>query len=150
MRALARALVALPRLLDTDLVETEGLSLTEYLVLSRLSEAPGRRLRMSELAAASHNSLSGTTRVVDRLARHGWVQRLRCADDGRGAFASLTDDGFTRLQRAYPTHLASVRRHVFDNLSGVDQVSLAASLNRIGAVAASACAPDPACPGGPR
>jgi DNA-binding MarR family transcriptional regulator len=96
-----------------------------------LSEAPGRRLRMSDLAAAAALSLSGMTRIVQRLEATGLVRRERCIDDRRGWLAVLTDAGLERLREAWPSHLASVRRHIFDQLDEVDLPSLAAAMQRI-------------------
>jgi DNA-binding MarR family transcriptional regulator len=95
-----------------------------------LSEAPGRRLRMGDLALASALSLSGMSRIVDRLERRGMAQRVRCSSDARGWEAVLTDTGFERLQQAWPTHLASVRRHVIDHIQGLDLPTLTAALRR--------------------
>src|SRR5688500_817615 len=78
-RALGRAVVVIPRVLDSDLMRSEGLSLTEYTVLMNLSEAPERSLRMSELANYVAISVSGLTRVVERLERTGLVERVRSA-----------------------------------------------------------------------
>lgn len=102
-----------------------------------LSEAPHRRMRMSELAAACNLSLSGMTRVVNRLEKQGLVRRAKCEEDLRGWNAVLTDDGLARLREAWPSHLDSIRRHVLDNLAGHDLAALAAALRRV------ATAPDP-------
>jgi DNA-binding MarR family transcriptional regulator len=119
-RALARAFTILPRTLDTSLVGAGRMSLAEYGVLSNLSEAPGWRLRMSDLAAIRNVTPAGMTRLVDRLVACGLVERCKCVDDGRGAFAVLTEAGFARLEEAYPTHLESVRRHVVDHIEEGD------------------------------
>jgi DNA-binding MarR family transcriptional regulator len=132
LRSLNRVLVVLPRLLDHDLVKQEGMSANDYLVLMLLSEAPERRLRMSDLAAFKEHSLSGMTRIVDRLSEAGYVERERSAEDGRGAYAALTKEGLRRLQQAWPTHLRSVRQHLMDNVDGLDLASLTAALNKIG------------------
>ncbi len=130
VRALGRVVIVLPRAMDADLVREQQLPLTEYMTLVHLSEAPARRMRMSELAAACDLSLSGMTRLVSRLEGQGLVKRVRCDADARGLNALLTDAGLARLQRAWPTHLASVRRHVFDHLRGVDLAQLACALQR--------------------
>lgn len=127
-RALMRVLVVLPRALDADLVREQHISLSEYVALMHLSEASDRKMRMSELAAACDLSLSGMTRIISRLEGEGFVDRIRCSQDARGSNAVLTDRGFARLQQAYPTHLASVRRHVIDHLQGIDLPGLAAAL----------------------
>src|SRR5499425_3450353 len=76
-RALARAVLVIPRVLDGELLEAQGLSLTEYSVLINLSEEPGRSMRMSELANDVSISVSGLTRVVERLSRQGLVERVK-------------------------------------------------------------------------
>ncbi|MFD7441846.1 MarR family winged helix-turn-helix transcriptional regulator [Streptomyces sp. NPDC059909] len=88
-------------------------------------------MRMSELADGCNLTLSGMTRVVSRLEKQGFVQRVQCAEDLRGWNAALTDDGLARLREAWPAHLASVRRHVLDNLAGHDLTQLTAGLRRI-------------------
>src|SRR5262249_56647303 len=67
-RALARAVLVIPRVLDAELLESEGLNLTEYNVLMNLSEAPDRSMRMSELANFISITISGLTRAVERLS----------------------------------------------------------------------------------
>ena len=115
-RALQRVTIALPRVLDDDLLRSTGLSLTEYAVLMNLSEAPEQELRMTELASATALSASRITRVVDQLQSRGLAHKRKCEEDGRSNIASLTVEGFERLQAAYPTHLASARRHVIGHL----------------------------------
>ncbi|MCU1673625.1 MAG: transcriptional regulator, MarR family [Frankiales bacterium] len=131
IRAFARALIAVPRALDADLLREKQLAQSEYFVLMHLSEAPGCRLRMSELAGAAAISLSGMTRIVSNLDRDGLVTRERSADDGRGWYAVLTERGHRRLQDAWPAHLASVRRRIFDHLDGVDLRAITLALQQM-------------------
>lgn len=105
--------------LDRDLREGHGLSLGDYDVLVHLSEAPGRCLRMSELADRLLLSRSGLTRRVDGLVREGWVARRACPDDRRGSLAELTDLGFEVLRHAAVTHVAGVRRYLVDALGAL-------------------------------
>jgi DNA-binding MarR family transcriptional regulator len=107
----------LPRALDEQFLRDTGVTMTEYLVLVALSEAPGRELRISELASRTSLSLSRISRVVDGMANHSLVTRRKCAFDGRSSFATLTAKGLSTLQAAYPGHLARVRRLVFDHLA---------------------------------
>ena len=131
MRALGRLMVVLPRKLDSDLERGERMSLSEYAALRHLSEAEGRRMRMSELAAACDMSLSGMTRLAGKLESLGHVKRVRFEQDARGLEAVLTDAGLARLRAAWPTHLESVRRHIFDHLSELDMCQLARAFNGI-------------------
>jgi DNA-binding MarR family transcriptional regulator len=130
-RALARAVLVVPRVLDAEMLESQGLNITEYNVLMNLSEAPDHSLRMSELANFVSITVSGLTRVVERLSRRGFVDRVRAETDGRGQVAVLTPGGLDRLRQAWPSHLAAVRRHVIDHLGGLDLVSLAEALANI-------------------
>jgi DNA-binding MarR family transcriptional regulator len=85
---------------------------------------------MSDLAASCALSLSGMTRIVSRLEGQGLVRRDPCPSDGRGYNAVLTDAGLTRLRGAWPTHLASVRRHMMDHLNALDLPAVTAALQR--------------------
>jgi DNA-binding MarR family transcriptional regulator len=133
LRAFMRTMVAVPRAFDADLLREQGLSVSEYAALMHLSEAPDRRLRMSDLAGASSLSLSGMTRIVARLEKQDLVRRERCLTDARGWLAVLTDSGWDRLRTAWPTHVASVRRHMMDHLSGLDLEPLTAAFRRFAA-----------------
>jgi DNA-binding MarR family transcriptional regulator len=130
-RALGRLMIVLPRALDADLERDQRMSLSEYSALRHLSEAEHRRMRMSELAAACDMSLSGMTRLAAKLESSGFLTRERCERDARGLEAVLTDAGLARLREAWPDHLASVRRHIFDHLAELDMCKLAAALNAI-------------------
>ena len=132
VRALARAVLVLPRVLDADLVREQRLALHEYEVLMHVSEGPRHRLRMSELAGRCELSLSGITRIVARLEAQGLLKRVACPQDARGTHAVLTYRGLKRLQAAWPSHLASVRRHIVDHLDGLDLPRLARVLQRLG------------------
>jgi DNA-binding MarR family transcriptional regulator len=146
MRALARAMIVIPRVLDADLLRERRIAFNEYGTLMHLSEAPGRTLRMSELADALALSLSGMTRIVNRLEAEGLVERHRCGSDGRGMNAVLTDQGLARLHEAWPTHLASVRRHIMDHLGDLDLTALAEALGRIAPSAGCVLPNEGACP----
>ncbi len=103
--------------LDHELQSDAGIPHTYYEILVRLSEAPHRRLRMSELAEATASSRSRLSHAIARLVEAGWIRRESCATDKRGAFAVLTDTGFAELERAAPGHVEGVRTHLFDQLS---------------------------------
>jgi DNA-binding MarR family transcriptional regulator len=102
-------LLRLPAALDAQLQRDAGITQFDYLVLSGLSEAPGRTLRMSELAATANSSLSRLSHVVSRLEARGWVRREPCPGDGRFINAVLTDDGWQKVLATAPGHVAAVR-----------------------------------------
>ncbi|MFY1632880.1 MarR family winged helix-turn-helix transcriptional regulator [Solwaraspora sp. WMMB335] len=112
--AAARALMAT---LDRELQSRSAMPHAYYEILVRLSEAPGRTLRMNELADATDSSRSRLSHAVSRLEEAGWVRREECPTDRRGQFAVLTEPGFAALAAAAPGHVAAVREHLFDQLS---------------------------------
>ena len=133
-RALARFFVVAPRLLDEDLQRGAHMSLSAYTILLHLSEAPGRSLRMTELANRAYLSGSRTTRLVDELIADGLAAKERNAADGRGFDVTLTEEGLAALQRAYPVHLRSVRGRV---LGHVDRSTLPCFAEAMRAIAES-------------
>jgi DNA-binding MarR family transcriptional regulator len=103
--------------LDRQLQRDAGMPHAYYEVLVRLSEAPDRTLRMSELAERSQSSRSRLSHAVTRLEALGWVRRAACPTDRRGTFASLTEQGFAALAAAAPGHVETVRSLLFDRLT---------------------------------
>ena len=116
-----RAFLAATRLifdaLDRELQRDAGMPHAYYEILVRLSEAPDRRMRMSELADATGSSRSRLSHAVARLEETGWVRREECATDRRGQLATLTEAGFEALRSAAPGHVQGVRAHLLDRLS---------------------------------
>jgi DNA-binding MarR family transcriptional regulator len=104
-------------ILDHELRESHDLTFAEYDVLLRLARAPGRALRMSDLAERVMLSPSGVTRLVDRLAERGLVSRQPGVDDGRVALASLTDQGLRTIRIAARTHVRGIKEHFTGLLS---------------------------------
>ena len=100
--------------MDAHLQHVAGIPHAYYEILVRLSEAPGRELRMTQLADASSSSKSRLSHAVARLEARGWVERLACETDRRGQIARLTDAGFAALDAAAHQHVEQVRRMVFD------------------------------------
>jgi DNA-binding MarR family transcriptional regulator len=103
--------------LDRELTRETGISHAYYEILVQLSEAPERRMRMSQLADRSLSSRSRLSHAVTRLEERGWVAREVCAEDGRGQLAVLTDAGFAALAAAAPVPVEGVRTHLFDQLT---------------------------------
>lgn len=131
-QAFLRAHALVTRRLEADLLAEHGLPLATYDVLVQLVSAPQRRLRMTELADRVMLSRSGLTRLVDRLEREGLVERTACRSDARGFFAVLTDEGYSRLRAASPTHLRGVRQHAVGWLSPTERRQLRDLLARMG------------------
>jgi DNA-binding MarR family transcriptional regulator len=105
--ALASALNRLPVALDAQLRRDAGISHFEYQVMALLSEAPGRTLRMSELARMAEGSLPRLSQVVARLEQHGWMRRTPDPADGRYTLATLTGQGLAKVTEAAPEPAAA-------------------------------------------
>lgn len=127
-RAFLTAHARVVRRLDDDLRVEHGLSLAEYDTLLQIATAPGRRLRMHELAERVLLSRSGTTRLIDRLEADGLVVRCVCASDARGAEAALTEAGLGRLRTASATHLRGIDRYFLGAIEPDDLTVLERSL----------------------
>ena len=123
-RPFVSLLFRFPALLDAQLQREAGISHFDYMVLSQLSEAPGRTLRMSELAALASGSVSRLSHVVSRLEAKGWVRRESSPGDGRFINAVLTDPGWQKIVETAPGHVAAVRRLLIDALAPEELRSL--------------------------
>ena len=125
---------------ERDLKSQANLSMAEYDVLVQLSEAPERRLRMSDLAARTLASRSRLSHQISRMESDGLVRREECETDKRGWWAVLTEHGFDVLASAAPDHVESVRKHLVDVLSEEDFTELACILEQVVASLQGECA----------
>ena len=96
--------------LERELGERHGLGVSDFEVLERLAESEERKFRAQDLAEAVHLSQSALSRLVDRLARHGLVERCGCEGDRRGIYVVLTEAGDRRHTEAVPTHRGVLAR----------------------------------------
>ncbi len=131
-RAFLMAHALLTRRLDEDLRSEEGLTLGEYSALLQVAEAPGRALRMNQLADGIFLSRSGVTRLIDRLEADGLIERSTCTEDGRGAMAVLTEAGLVRLRGAAGTHLQGIARYFVAVVPNADLALLERTFRAIG------------------
>ena len=127
MKAWRSYIIASRRLLealDSDL-EGHDLTMADYEVMAQLSDAPGRRMRMSELADLAMLSKSRLSHRMKVMEKAGWVRREECVEDRRGYWAVMTDKGWKAIVAAAPSHVASVRKRFIDQLSAKEQEALA-------------------------
>jgi DNA-binding MarR family transcriptional regulator len=127
-RAFIATKILLDHRLSRELQSAHGLTLADYEILVRLSEASGRALRMSQLADHTMASRSRLSHQVDRLEKAGLVRREPCESDRRGANAVLTERGWDVLVAAAPTHVEGVRAHFVDLLTDEQFAALGESL----------------------
>ncbi|WP_183095179.1 MarR family winged helix-turn-helix transcriptional regulator [Nocardioides stalactiti] len=130
-RALVLGTTLLFDRLDDDLRQQHGLSLVEYEILVRLSEAEGRALRMARLADSLAHSRSRVTHTVKRMEAEGLVERCGSKDDGRGVVCQLTERGDLMLRNVAPTHVNGVRDYLVDLVGPEDFTTLGAVMNAV-------------------
>lgn len=130
-RTFLRAHAQLIRTLEAELGQADQIPIATYDVLVQLTEAPDRRLRMTELADRVLLSRSGLTRLIDRLERDGLVRREPSPDDARGMYAVVTDQGLDRLRAASRVHLPGVREHFLGQFSRSELDQLGELLARL-------------------
>lgn len=106
----------LPAALEWQLQRDSQLSFIEYYVLALLSDQPGRRMRMSDLAVRANSELSRLSHMVSRLEKRGLLCRSPDPCDGRYTHAILTDAGYAYLEEAAPGHVTRVRELFIDVL----------------------------------
>lgn len=133
MKAWRQYIVASRRLLDALDSDLSGhdLSMADYEILAQLSEAPDRRLRMSDLAENALLSRSRLSHRMKVMEKSGWIKRESCPSDKRGSFAVMTAKGWKAIVAAAPDHLESVRGRFVDHLSKADQVALATIFEKV-------------------
>jgi DNA-binding MarR family transcriptional regulator len=129
-RAFLQATTLLEDHLDRQLQRDAGMPHMYYALLSTLSQTPGRRMRMTELAAMAKITRSRLSHAVARLEGNGWLRREDCPSDRRGQVVVLTDAGYEELVRTAPGHVAAVRAAVFDRLTP-EQTAQLAEISRI-------------------
>jgi DNA-binding MarR family transcriptional regulator len=107
----------LPGVLDSQLQRDADVTHFEYFTMAMLSEAPGRRLRMTSLASATNSTLPRLSHVVSRLEKRGYIDRAPCPEDRRATNATLTEAGWQKVVATAPGHVDTVRENVIEPLT---------------------------------
>jgi DNA-binding MarR family transcriptional regulator len=103
--------------LERKIMKDQHLPLNWFDVLAWLSHAPDGRLRMQVLAKSIYLSNSGLTRLLNRMAAAGFVERQSCPDDRRGWYAVITAKGRKAFERAFPGNVREVEKHFFSRFN---------------------------------
>ncbi|MER7500004.1 MarR family transcriptional regulator [Nonomuraea pusilla] len=120
----------LERRIEEQLKAAAGLTHPQYEILVRLADAPGRSMRMTELARGVVVSKSALTYQITQLEKAGLVERATCPSDERGVLAVLTDAGLRCLERVAPGHLEVVRAYLIDRLSRAELETMTAAMTK--------------------
>lgn len=100
--------------LGSRLQSESGISTGDYAVLLALSEADQRRLRPTEIASRIDWDRTRLSHHLGRMEKRGLIRRESCAEDSRGAFVVLTDDGYEAFRCSSIPHLEAVRELFLD------------------------------------
>ena len=119
------------RTVEQSLREKHGLAMVEFEAMVRLGRSPERQMSMTELAEQTVLTSGGVTRLVDRLAKEDWVERVSCPSDRRVHWAHLTDKGAEVVADALVTHLQDLDDHYFGAMSEDEQATMSAVLGRL-------------------
>lgn len=130
-RSLLLAQNAALRAIEAQLAATGQIPLNWYDVLLELNAAPGRQLRMQELAGRVVLSRTRISRLVDELTQAGLVCREPDPADGRGSFAVLTSAGRGRLRAAAPAYLQGIRDHFAGHLTTGELRTVRTALDKV-------------------
>lgn len=117
------------------LAETHGIGLPEYRAALHLSRAPGRELRITELAQRIGLNQSSVTRLVGRMEAKGLAYRDVCPDDGRGVFAVITERGLGLAREVREPYEARLRELLAERHPQLDLAGIERSLAVIGVAA---------------
>jgi DNA-binding MarR family transcriptional regulator len=129
-RAFLQATTLLEDHLDRQLQRDARMPHMYYALLSTLSETPGRKMRMTDLAERVKITRSRLSHAVARLEGDGWLRRESCPSDRRGQIVVLTDEGYDKLVRTAPGHVEAVRSAIFDRLTA-EQTAQLAEISRV-------------------
>jgi DNA-binding MarR family transcriptional regulator len=130
---------AVARGLDTDLRAAHNLALNEFEILLWLAHGSCAQMRMAALADSVQLSPSGLSRAIERLEARGFVNRLQCTEDRRGAYAVLTAAGADLMQRASATQAAGIRRRFLAQFTPEELRAFAPALARVLAANERSC-----------
>ena len=145
-RAYRRMVLLVDSAVARELTRDSGLSMPDYQVLSALSEAEGRRRRLTELAARMQWSPSRLSHHVTRMEQRGLVTRADCVEDLRAAYVVLSAAGWEAIKAAAPDHVASVRAHLIDLLSRDEITSITSIGEKVIAHFGEGCLDNPTHP----
>lgn len=96
--------------LERELQAQHGIGVSEFETLEALASAENAQCRAQDLTDVAHLSQSAASRLIARMERDGFVDRVMCDADRRGIFVVLTDEGRKRHLEARPTHRSVLER----------------------------------------
>jgi DNA-binding MarR family transcriptional regulator len=136
-RSMLLAYNAAMRAIDAELDRSNSIPLTWYDVLLELNAAPGRRLKMQDLAGRVVLSRTRVSRLVDEMAQAGLVTKSQDDLDRRSVWAAITDTGIRELRKTAPKYLRCIETYFAAHLTDEEKTVLATALGRVHAAHAA-------------
>src|SRR5580698_2538217 len=113
-------------------VEAIGLAGPSFEALRLLLNSEDNRMPMSRLARDLTMTAGGLTKLADRLARDGLIDRRNSSDDGRVVYAALTPKGAELAIRTLDLYRDALREHVLGIVSDDELAALASMMTALG------------------
>lgn len=104
-----------------------------YDILLELERADKGRLRPFELEQRMLLAQYNLSRLIDRLAAAGLVERQPCPDDGRGQIIAPTEAGRALRAKMWPVYAEAIEAHLGQKLTDTDSAQLGRLLDRLAA-----------------
>jgi DNA-binding MarR family transcriptional regulator len=102
-----------------------------YDVLWELDRAGATGLRPFEIEERMLIAQSNISRLIDRLAEQGYVERQPCEEDGRGQHVVITPAGREIRKRMWPVYARAIGAAVGRHLSEREAANVATLLTRL-------------------
>jgi DNA-binding MarR family transcriptional regulator len=122
----------LRRLLERD-IEATGVPAQWFTVLDLLARAEDHRLPMSVLARELSMTSGGLSKLADRMALEGLIDRRGASDDRRVVYATLTVQGLEVAGEVGAAYARALRERLLTGVSGSDLASAATVLTALAA-----------------
>ena len=130
-RGLLRVHARLTRAMSAELEDKYRITLSEYEVMLEVVDSELGSVRLNELAVRAQLTVSGLSRLVDRLERRGLVERCSTESDGRGRVLAMTEAGKALFDEVRRVHVTSVRELFLSHLGEPERKQLTAYWSRI-------------------
>lgn len=128
---LVRASSIVLEAIEADLKQAKFPPLAWYDVLLELRREPDRTLRPVEIERRSLLAQYNVSRLLDRLAAAGYVEKLKSETDGRGVLVRLTPGGAELLSNMWPVYAAGIEQHFSSCLDKGEAEYLSALLGKL-------------------
>ncbi len=116
---------------EADLKAAGFPPLAWYDALLELDRAEPGGLRPYQLQKRMLLAQYNLSRLTDRLAKAGYVERNACSDDGRGQVLQISREGRELRRRMWPVYRKGIATHFAEKLDAGETEALARTLKKL-------------------